>query len=898
MLFVAGKLLGPYEILEPIGAGGMGEVYRARDRRLGRDVAIKVVRADLLGDAQRLRRFQQEARAAAAFHHPNICILHEIGESDGHHFIVMEYVEGRPLGRLISSRPLAATQIIDLAIQMAEALEEARSKGVVHRDIKPSNILVTAKGQVKILDFGLAKTALAPQADAGNATVTEPMTQAGMVMGTVPYMSPEQALGLPVDHRSDLFSLGIVLYEMGTGRRPFEGSTTMAVLNEIINKTPAPPGALNPEFPVALEPVLRKSLEKDRELRYQTAGDLVSDLKRLRRDAESGENAATVTAGLPSQLSARRSSPTIPILGAILVAAAGVWLGFFRDAGRGPAEQPATVYKLTQITRDSGLTYQPSISADGNFVAYASDRATGKDLDIWLQHVSGGQPVRLTSTPGDESNPSLSADGRKVAFEGSGKERGIFVVPALGGTPRLVAPAGNDAQISPDGASVAYSTGWYMQPSEIHIVSAEGGSDRKVSTDLDHAMAPLWTPDGRHLLLWASRSQGLHDYWMVPAAGGAATKTGTTERLQSLGARSMLQMPFSQNPSPVASVAGGGVVIAARSGDGHDLWLSPLSGDKGASKAVRITVGAGAANPSAAANGRIAFARLSVGSGLWTLPLEGASGRVSGEMRRVWRENVSVAFPNVSRDGKKLAYVSNRTGNPDVWVRDLESGEDRQLTSSKVDEFRALISPDGTRVAFVVGEGEIHTMPSGGGVESSVVCEKCGNVHGWSPDGGKLLSNRGNPIRFTTVDLTTGQVRDVVRHPTADIHSGRISPDGRWITFTVVTAGSRVIYVASLDDGGGGKPESWIRISGEGPADSSFWSPDGNLLYISQGGALWARRLRPDTKAPIGEAFVVQRFDGTRYRPNFSANPVTKDALYFTMQETTANIWLAEPSAP
>ena len=317
MIFAAGKRLGPYEILAPIGAGGMGEVYRARDSRLAREVAIKVVRADLAGDSQLLRRLQQEARAAAAFHHPNIAVLHEIGETDGHHFIVMEYVEGQTLSRLIGGRPLPVAQLLDLAVQMADALEEARSKGVVHRDIKPANILVTPKGQAKILDFGLAKTALTPKPGDETATALEPMTQPDMVLGTVPYMSPEQALGQPVDHRSDLFSLAIVLYEMATGKRPFAGATSMALLNEIINKAPASPATLNPALPAALESVLRKALEKDPLQRYQTAADLRSELKRLQQPT-------------PSPTPPRASRVPL-ILAAGAVAATGIWFGFFAN---------------------------------------------------------------------------------------------------------------------------------------------------------------------------------------------------------------------------------------------------------------------------------------------------------------------------------------------------------------------------------------------------------------------------------------------------------------------------------------------------------------------------------------------------------------------------------------
>lgn len=594
---------------------------------------------------------------------------------------------------------------------------------------------------------------------------------------------------------------------------------------------------------------------------------------------------------------ATQSRKWIPIAASAVVAAvAAAGFTFFRSRPSVPVQ-----YKLTQVTRDSGLTQQPSLSADGNFVAYASDRATGRDLDIWLQHVSGGQPVRLTSTPANESYPSLSADGRRVAFQvgQSREEYGIAVIPALGGTPKLVAASGLYPQISPDGASIAYSSGTNLQASEVRVVSTDGGEPRAVSTGRDWAMAPLWTPDGRNLLVWTRDPM---DYWTVPASGGVATNTGASKLLQDSIGVPMSFLPYLRDPYPVASVGTAGIVIAARFADGHDLWLCPMSGGRTVGAPVRVTAGAGAAHPSIAANGRIAFSRLAVSSGLWILPLDPSTGRATGKLRRAWAENVTVAYPNVSADGKTLAYVSNRGGDPDVWIRDLETGADRQLTASKESEFRAVISPNGARVAFALKgdafrsmRGDAYTMPSTGGVPK-LECRGCmNNVAGWTPDGLSLIYYEGNPIRHATFDLATGRKRDLAWHPTGHIHNLRFSRDGRWITFTLVGEATRIVYVAGVNDGG--KPASWIRVSAEGLVDSSFWSPDGNLLYVHQGDALWARRLQPDTKIPAGDPFLVHRMHGPRFSAIFSTNGLTANALYFMMDEVTSNIWLAEPSA-
>jgi Tol biopolymer transport system component len=341
------------------------------------------------------------------------------------------------------------------------------------------------------------------------------------------------------------------------------------------------------------------------------------------------------------------------------------------------------------------------------------------------------------------------------------------------------------------------------------------------------------------------------------------------------------------DPFPAAAAASDGVVAVAQDSDNQDLWWVPLEGGP----PVRITAGAGAAHPSVAGTGRIAFARRAVKSGLWRLPVDANTGRTTGELQRMGRQIASMNYPNLSRDGKMLVYVSNRSGSPDVWVRNLETGEDRQLTSNKADEFRASISPDGQHVAYTVNR-DVVTLPVNGGVEK-VICRACApNVMMWSPDGKKLLVYWGRPIRHGTIDLATGKQEELVVHPTGNIHNGRYSPDGKWIMFTLVEEAARVIYVTSVENGK--KPEAWIRLSGESVARSSFWSPDGNLVYIHQLGVLMARRLDAASKTPVGEAFVVQRL-GPAFSPLFSANGMSTDSLYFLALETSSNIWIADP---
>jgi serine/threonine protein kinase/Tol biopolymer transport system component len=833
-----------YRIIEKLGGGGMGVVYKAEDTRLHRFVALKFLPTELAKDPAALARFQREAQAASALNHPNICTIHDIGEEQGHAFIAMEYLDGATLKHMITDQPLETEPLFSLAIEIADALDAAHSEGIIHRDVKPANIFVTKRGHAKVMDFGLAK--VAERRGAAGATIDATiedanLTSPGTALGTVAYMSPEQALGKELDARTDLFSFGVVLYEMATGALPFRGDTSAAIFDSILHKVPIAPVRLNPDLPAKLEDIINKALEKDRDLRCQSASELRTDLKRLKRDTESGRSPASLSGTMPAagpdsarakiqdaalpQGSSRKSYILAGVAALVLIATGLIAYRFYS-----PSSGPATI---KQISRWNKPMNGAMLSSDGRTVAFASP-VEGVD-QIFIMLASGGDPLQLTSDPTEKALDSFSPDGTKIYYETLGYE--VWSVPTLGGTISKVA-SGISLVPSSDGKS------FFVFQADNHIIVRKNtsGLQEEVVYRPDGDLLPalmLPYPGGEDLLMFAGKTgefatalesptlyklnvashrlqkldqiNGSPDgiVWGKPGETLFFSRTvnGVTNIWEyNLNKRSMRQVTTGAGPdlNPMPDPSGKGLyfVNGRRSG--------ALAAYNGRTKQSVDLVTEDATQPMLSADGRyVAYLRLNRNENqqeLWVSNLAGKEGIKVGAPGDL----LTLAW---SRDSSQLLFGDVAGGNAKVYVVNRDGSNMRQIPIPAAFVGEGAWSPDG-RTVYVSGyesdPSKVNTWrASVDGSKTELLAHDCGYVDDISNDGKYLLAGsanqaapgKGNVLyRLSTGDGSCSPIASV-----PPIFISHFSADDKYVLYVAASKGDMVIFRLAF---AGGKPGS------------------------------------------------------------------------------------------
>jgi Tol biopolymer transport system component len=902
-----GQTVSHYRIVEPLGGGGMGVVYKAQDLRLGRGVALKFLPDRLARDRQALERFRREARTASALNHPNICTVYDIDEHEGRPFLVMELLEGQTLKHRILGRPLPGDELLDLGLQIADALDAAHAQGIVHRDIKPANLFITKGDRVKVLDFGLAK--LVGPGPGEPDGLGETLSVPGLVLGTVAYVSPEQARGQALDPRTDLFSFGVVLYKMATGRLPFPGTTTAVTFEAILSKQPIPPRQLNPALPEGLEHVISKALEKDRDVRYQTASDLRADLKRLKRDTESGRVAA-VSSGTLSPAAAvpsrgRQGWLAAGAVGLLLASLLAVWAWHGHLPGRletdGPApsgpggDGPAAAPRATPFLAGDAVRKQPAWSPAGNLIAYVSDES-GKD-DIWVCDNTGANPINLTgSRPGANSHPAWSPRGDLIAFYSDREGGGIYTMSALGGNPRRV------ARVKP-GILYAFSLRWARNRDLVYTVFDDAGEKQVYRLADGHAEPECLTA--------RVGAPGGHAGELSPSGDLLAFLSPEIDLTATLCVGNLRTGKFQALEHGVGSPHwgrnGDRIYFLSRRDGPADLWVvdvDPTTGDR-RGKARRLTMAQDLTEFSFDPDGRRLVAVKARNQGqIWSFP----AGRGPITDRAVGRPLTSAGFQDVDPcwlpGEKAVLFSSNRQGGRDIWKVTPGSNRLTRLTTGPGEKYFPQASADGHWVSFgVVGEkGQyLHVMrPDGSDLHllEPNLAERFRLVESgrWSSTGDlrlvcNLVTQTGR-AGFGFIDLLPNRgIADRIQVAETTGERPAWSPDGRFLAYEAVCEGSWDLWLADAD---GRNPRR--LTSDPGNERSPVWSPDGKFLYyVKDSRSLWRLPLDGSGK-PTGPAELWAGFP--KCRLDRCSLCFADDRAILSVGAEASDLWLIEFPQP
>jgi Tol biopolymer transport system component/predicted Ser/Thr protein kinase len=868
---MVGTALNHYRIIKALGSGGMGEVYLAEDTRLKRAVAIKILPAALAAHPDRRERFEREAQAVAALNHQNVVTVYSVEQAGETLFLTMEYVDGRTLADVLPKGGLALKRLLAIARQIVDAVIVAHDRGIVHRDLKPANVMLDANDRVKVLDFGLAKLREAGPSLAAS-TATRELTGEGTIVGTVAYMSPEQAEGKPVDQRSDIFSLGVLLYEGATGDRPFTGDTSMSVLSSILRDTPKSLTDINPELPRDLARIVRHCLAKDPDRRYQSAKDLRNDLEDLEQPPDSGD--AHAAASATRQL--RRRWPWIAAAAvAAVVAVAIAAVAWIRRGDQAGAPPPSATH--TRLTQTPGSEQFPALSPDGKWVVYA------RAGDLFLQSVTGQTAINLTNDGAGNQMPAFSPDGELIAFRSNRAGGGLFVMGRTGESVRRVAAAGYHPDWFPNGHRLVFATQGAPFPesiaalsSELRVVGLDGGEPAALVSGY-YASGPRVSPRGLRVAYWAMRQdlpgeRSNRDIWTVDADGGTPVR---------------VTMHEANDWNPVWAPDGRWIYFLSNRAGSMNLWRIAIDEATGRTTGVPQPLTAPAsyvAHFTLSADGRTgAYAAFTGGGNLARIAFDARSGTVNGPVQPVTSGTRDFAnYVDVTRDGTlAVTGTTGRQGREDIYVVSVADGGFRQLTDDFARDRSPSWSADGRRVFFYsdrAGDYDVWSVDADGGGLQQLTRGAWRGYPVASRDGSRVAMNDIVQHRLFIYDAAdfTRPVDTPPPVPDASVVNPRPqdwSPDGRSLLFW--SAGGTGVWRYSIEN------RSYPRFT---DGSGGNWLQDGLRFIYANGGRLHLFDTASNTTREIlampGENLAAARLAADDSR------------LFFIHGATESDIWL------